>query len=424
MAACLIESSLLGMVLGSRKDLDTALAAGVHAGVFEDSEHREVFAAIAEAEKAGDGRYLAVAKRRPDLSLTLARLHAEAPLVQNVEAYIDEVLARARATEVGRELTALSKRLGQRQIFASGAFIDSELEACFNRLLASAQPDRGPVPIAAALAELVPAIEAQMERQKSGEAPGIPTGFAALDALTGGGFGPGTINVVAARTGRGKTTLAVNFLATAAKAGYACCYFTVEMPTPEILRKLISLTSRVSGTRLRIADLGPEHFDRINDATSELGQRQIWFDDTTGASFEALESGVKRLKRRHGLDLIVVDYIQQFHVERQHRSTYERLTEVSHRLKQLANSQKIAIIALAQLNRQAETGEAEPDVWHIKDSGAIEQDADLVVIIRDGPPRLYVGKNRHGKFQKSFPVEANLEINQFVDANLNLETFS
>ncbi len=294
------------------------------------------------------------------------------------------------------------------------------------RLTLSANVEtKGPKKIDAALHDLLPVIEQRVIDRRDGKVPGISTGFAVLDLVTGGGFFPGTVNVAAARTGRGKSTLAVNFLHTAAMAGYAAAYFTVEMPTSEILQKLLSLSAGINGTAIRIGELSEGELDKLMEAQRRLYPKQIWFDDSTGASFEALEAACRKLKRQGPLDLVVIDYIQQFTLEGRWKSTHEHLTALSHRLKQLALKEGIAVVALAQLNREAEKSETQPDVWHIKDSGAIEQDADLVLLIHglDKGTQLFVGKNRNGKDRFAFPVEANLAFNAFKNLNLNLESY-
>ncbi len=416
--------ALLGMCIGDQGNFEACLALGVHAACFEEDRHRMVFAAMVEADKRGGKLDLAtLATLIPSAVSHLVDLQTSAPVSQNVEAYAREALALYRSREVRRELLGLANALLSRKPFESPDAIERQLADAFGRLLATASQVRGPKRIDQALTELLPEIERQMIERTEGKPSGIPTGFAVLDMVTGGGFGKGSINVAAARTGRGKTTLALNFVHTAAASGAACAYFTVEMPTAELLRKLLSLVGAIKGTRLRIGDMGAHDMDRLMEAQRYLYPKPIWFDDSTGASFEVFAAACRRLKRQGPLDLVVIDYVQQFTVEGNYRSAYERTTAVSHRLKQLALELGIAIIALAQLNREAEKSDGMPDIWHIKDSGAIEQDADLILLIHNHPDtvKLFVGKNRHGKDRFDFPVEADLAFNAFRDLNINLE---
>lgn len=420
-----VERTTLGMCMRP-KNFERALALGIHPSSFALPEHQMIFAAMLESDKAGKGTDVAsLATRVPHLAAQLVEIRKSAPPTQNFEPYAEEVKALDRARTIHADLTALVRVVAGRKAFDPSTVLDREIEKTLERFVSTSSPsETGPKRIDQALTEFIPALERRIEERKAGKPPGISTGFQILDAVTGGGFAPGTINVFAARTGKGKTTLAVNFLHTAATAGYRCAYFTVEMLTGEILQKLMSLAGGINGTKLRIGDMTAADFDRFWDAQRRLYDKPIWFDDSTGASFEAMERAVHRLKRQGGLDLIVVDYIQQFHLEGRWKSTYERLTAVSHALKQMANRERVAVVALAQLNREAEKGEVQPDAIHIKDSGAIEQDSDLVVLIHDDPKvQLFVAKNRHGRDRFGFPVGANLAFNAFTDLNLNVEAF-
>ncbi len=426
MDACLIERTVLGMCMEEPGNLEKALARGITPSSFFDGLHQKIFSEMCFRQQRGDGYgCIELACTFPLEAPELVKIRETGATTQNAETYIDELVTMQRADLICDEIRALERAVTDRRMFEPVSVLDEAIERAFQRISPTKTAKSGPKRISDALDQLMPEIEQRILDRREGKPSGIPTGFTVLDMATGGGFAPGTINVVAARTGRGKTTLAVNFLTTAALAGYGAAYFTVEMPTPDILQKVLSLQCAINGTRLRIGDLEEKDIDKLVAAHRQLAPYPIWFDDSTGASFEKLESACRKLKRQGQLDLIVVDYIQQFTLQGNARTAHEKMTAVSHRLKQLALELKVAVVALAQLNREAEKSEAQPDVWHIKDSGAIEQDADLVLLIHnlDRGTALFVGKNRNGKDRFTFPVDANLAFNAFKNVNLNLEAY-
>lgn len=422
------EAALLGLCLRSPENVSRTLTAGVTLAHFSEARHVEVFAAMTELERrelAPD--LVGVGSKLPQHAAYLVDLCEGAPMAQSVEALAKEVRRGAWQREAVKRLGELSEQIGRRQAFESTSELRARVLTVLDRLAAEAGGgEKGPRAISAVIDAYQPELERRVKERKDGKPPGITTGIKALDLVTGGGLGQGWITTVAARTGKGKTTLAINLLHAAASAGYGCAYFTVEMLSQEILVKLLSHAAQVNGTKLRIGDLAEADFDRLYAAQRELYERPIWFDDSTEANFEAVEHACMKLRRQGRLDLIVVDYIQQFRVAGRFGNTNERITAVSHRLKQLANKLKLSVISVAQLNREAEKGESAPDVFHIKDAGAIEQDSDLILLIHsDGPEdtRLFIGKNRHGKERIAFPIGSDLARSTFKNLNINLEAF-
>lgn len=420
-----LESKIVGMCLNRPKLLAQALDLGLTAACFEDEGYRIIFATMMSAEQRGlTYNSEALRHKLPDLGEKMSRARLDAPVTLGIAPFAKQILD---LTWSRRALSTL-KRLAAEIDARRG---DEPLEP-FKRKLTEVVLDLttdtkagGLVPIGKAVDDLNAHTERQMEDRKAGKPSGISTGFKALDMITGGGFSPGSINTFAARTGRGKTTLAVNFLRTAAMSGHAAVYFTIEMPYLDITRKLVSLASGVSATQIRNGQVEGESLTKLAAGGDEMRDKLVWICDSTGARFEEVESHCRRLKRQGRLDLIVLDYLQQFTLEQRHASSFERISAVSHRLKQLALELNIAVVSLAQLNREAEKGESEPDVHHLMGAGSIEQDSDLIVLIHSASQgaKLFVGKNRNGKDRITFPVEADLGINAFRDVNINFEAF-
>lgn len=421
------HADLLAMCLADAKALELALARGVAADAFPAPSHRMIFQAIAEAERAGRStRPAAIALALPEHKGEILALRREAHVGLNADYFVDEVLTQMWQRDSHARLVALARSFQARQPFQDTAALRGEISEALNALLGSPTgSDSGPQRVADVLQAELEKMEREILDARSGKTVGIPTGIDYLDALTSGGLKRGSVNVFAARTGVGKTTLALNLAHHAATQGFATCYFTVEMPAGQLARKLLSALSRIRGRKLTTGALNDDDMDRLQFAVRDLYPRPIWFDDSFKTRFEQFELSCRKLKRQGGLDVVVVDYIQQLTIQGRYPTKQALLTEVSHRVKQLAIDLDIAVIALAQFNREAEKADGEPSLWQVKDSGAIEQDADLgVCLYRDKQENywLKVDKNRWGKDRVRFPIVANLALNSFSNAALNLPT--
>lgn len=414
--------AFIGLCLREPKNFERALARGLTLDCFSHEEHAQVFVAMLDAEKSGAGTDAAsLAMARPKLAETLMRIRANAPVVQAAEAYVDELLVERWRGVAMATLAEISGELVRRKPFESVDGIKGRAADLLNHLLSNpGAASIGPKKLGDVLDNELKRIELDHE---TGQGEGIPTGIRVIDKLTSGGMKRGSVNVFAARTGVGKTTLALNIAHHVASLGKGVCYFTVEMPAGQLARKLLSLVGQVKGTRVMTGQLTPPEFDQLWAAHRSLYASPFWIDDTFRASFESFELACRRLKRQGALDLVVIDYVQQLTVAGRFQSKQQELTEVSQRVKQLALELNIAVLSLAQFNREAERQEGEPSLWQIKDSGAIEQDADLgVCLFREGETYwLKVDKNRWGKDRMKFPVEADLSLNVFRDAALNMD---
>ena len=241
------------------------------------------------------------------------------------------------------------------------------------------------------------------------------SGFSTLDRICGG-FGDGNLVVVAARPGVGKTALACNIAANMCKANMVTAYFSLEMETVEIAERIIlseSMKSKVSARRDKSAQ------DAVFETQDVMNGWKMFIDDRGSISTGQIVSSCYKFKQKAGkLDAVFVDYIQLIHTSGNKNSTRDqRLGEVSRALKILAKEMKCPVIALSQLNRNAEG--REPTIADLRESGAIEQDADVVLLLHrekenDKTVSLIVGKNRHGNTGK-IDLVWNGEITRFFD---------
>ncbi len=234
----------------------------------------------------------------------------------------------------------------------------------------------------------------QKAYQKGGRISGLPTGLSKLDYKIGG-LNDSELLILAARPAMGKTALAVNIAYNVAsyfaehsdipadKRGVA--FFSLEMSSDELAARILSTTTHTQGQKLRNGALDESEFARIAAAVRELGAIPLYIDDTPGVSINAIRSRARRLKRTKGLGLIVIDYIQLIGGTGDKKSEGNRVqevSEISRGLKILAKELKIPVIALSQLNRGVEArDDKRPQMSDLRESGSIEQDADIVMFI-------------------------------------------
>ena len=248
------------------------------------------------------------------------------------------------------------------------------------------------------------------DRFNNGDAiTGLPTGYTEFDMMTAG-LQPTDLVILAARPAMGKTTFALNIAEFAAiKSKKAVAVFSMEMSAPQLALRLISSNGRINATRLRTGQLEDEDWARVTGAISMLKETKIFIDDTPGLSPDVLRAKARRLKREHDLGLIVIDYLQLMSVPGNSENRATEISEISRSLKGLAKELNVPVIALSQLNRSLESRtDKRPVMADLRESGAIEQDADMIVFIyRDdyynkenspdkGLAEIIIGKHRGG----------------------------
>ena len=242
-----------------------------------------------------------------------------------------------------------------------------------------------------------------------GSVTGLPTGYTEFDEMTAG-LQPTDLLILAARPAMGKTTFALNIAEHAAiRTKKAVAVFSMEMSASQLALRLISSNGRVNAQRLRSGQLEDEDWSRVTSAIRMLKEAKIFIDDTPGLSPEALRAKARRLKREHDLGLVVIDYLQLMSVPGNSENRATEISEISRGLKHLAKELNVPVIALSQLNRSLETrADKRPVMADLRESGAIEQDADVIVFIyRDeyynkensqdkGLAEIIIGKQRNG----------------------------
>jgi len=260
------------------------------------------------------------------------------------------------------------------------------------------------------LKEILPAAVDRIDtlHQADGDITGISTGFNEFDKLTAG-LQPGDLIIIAGRPSMGKTALAVNIAENAAiGAKVPTAIFSMEMPAQQLAFRMISSLGRVDQSHLRTGNFPDEDWSRINMAVQLMSEAPIFIDDTPSLAPGEIRARARRLHREHGLGLIVVDYLQLMQVPGSNENRATEISEISRGLKALAKELECPVIALSQLNRSVEQRtDRRPIMSDLRESGAIEQDADLIVFIyreevynqdtpRKGVADIAIAKQRNG----------------------------
>lgn len=246
--------------------------------------------------------------------------------------------------------------------------------------------------------------------QRQERITGVPTGFHNLDQRTAG-MHPGDLIIVAGRPGMGKTAFALNIATNACESRQlTVAVFSLEMPKEQLVKRMLCSVARVDGTRLRTGQLHREDWPKLAAAAGSLSEYPVWIDDTPGLTIMELRAKTRRLKSEAGLGLVVIDYLQLMRGGARTDSREQEISEISRSLKGLAKELGIPVIALSQLNRGVESRgnkDKRPQLSDLRESGAIEQDADTILFIyRDevynketperGVAEVIIGKQRSG----------------------------
>lgn len=261
-----------------------------------------------------------------------------------------------------------------------------------------------------------------------GQILGVPSGFVHLDRLLGG-FQKSDLIILAARPSVGKTALALNFALNAARRyRKVVAFFSLEMSAEQLVQRMLSMETGIDQQRLRRGEIEDHDWDMLMAAAGELSSTMLFVDDTPAMSALELRSKARRLQAEHGLDLVVVDYLQLMRGDSRSENRVQEISYISRALKGLARELETPVIALSQLSRAVESRtDHKPQLSDLRESGAIEQDADIVMFIfreemfkeateRKNIADLIVAKHRNGPtdtvslyFQKELTKFSDLE---------------
>ncbi len=409
------EQSVLGGLMLSPEAFDR-VADRLDEGDFYRKDHRMIWRAIKELAGRGmpcdavtlgdwfDANGLADMVGGASYVIELAN---STPSAANIVAYADIVREKSvfrQLIDVGTQITEDGYQPGGRNM---SEVLESAEQQVFHIAEAGARGRKSLVSMRDAVKDAIGLLQQRYEHR--GQLTGLATGFSDLDTMTAG-LQPSDLVIVAARPSMGKTAFAVNIAEHAAiRDKNAVVIFSMEMSASQLAFRLISSIGRIHQQRLRTGDLAEEDWPRVTSAVTMLSDARIFIDDTPSLSPVELRSRARRLHREHGgLGLIVVDYLQLMQVPGSKENRATEISEISRGLKALAKELKVPVIALSQLNRSLEQrNDKRPLMSDLRESGAIEQDADVIMFIyRDeyynaesadkGLAEIIVGKQRNG----------------------------
>lgn len=408
------EQSILGGLMLDNSGWDR-IADLVHSGDFYRRDHQLIFEAIgALSEKSVPSDAVTVSEhleKRSQLDdagglAYIASLARDTPSAANIKAYAEIVRERSMLRElirVGGEIAGSAHANDGR---GATDLVDEAERKVFEIAERGQRAGSGFI----GLRKILPGVIDRLDElsHSDGDITGVATGFQKFDALTAGLHG-GELIIIAGRPSMGKTTLAMNIAENAAIAGRVpTAIFSMEMSAEQLAFRMIGSIGRVNQSNLRTGRFSDEDWTRINSAVAIMSQAPIFIDDTPALSPTEIRARSRRLKREHGLGLIVVDYLQLMGIfgTRENRAT--EISEISRSLKALAKELDLPIVALSQLNRGVEQRtDKRPVMSDLRESGAIEQDADLIAFIyreevydpdtpRKGVADIIIAKQRNG----------------------------
>ncbi len=438
------EQAVLGGVLLSEHGFEE-VADRVSEEDFYREDHRLIYRAITALNDAGSPCDAITVTEwfeanglidRVDGGAYVAQLANSTPSAANVKAYADIV----REKSILRALIDVGTRIAGSAYGSDGRNSKELLEEAERDIFGIAdrgqRAGQGFVAVKEVLTQAYRRIQELVD--KDGEITGIPTGFMDLDRKTAG-MQDSDLVIVAGRPAMGKTTLAMNIAEAAAiKSKVPVAVFSMEMSSLQLVMRLFSSLGQIEQGRLRTGKLDDLDWPKLTSAMNILGKSQIFIDETPALSPAELRARARRLKREHDIGMVVIDYLQLMQVPGSNENRANEIAEISRSLKALAKELNVPVIALSQLNRSLEQRpNKRPIMADLRESGSIEQDADLILFIyRDevynpdspdkGKAEIIIGKHRHGAtgmlelmFQGPWLRFANLAPDYFQDEGLD-----
>lgn len=386
------EKGLLGSILLSpQKVLDECIQQQVGEKYFHHPAHARIFSLLVEMREAN----------KPIDLITLTQFLEDRHLLEEVGGaaavtdlftFVPTPANAAYYLDLLREKFLLREIIGTCSEYGARAYEEQGdvrmlLDEAEARILAIGDDRfRAKVP---GIKEMAMAALDSLEKlfQNRGALTGLPTGFKGIDQMTNG-MHPGEMIVIAARPSMGKTALAMNIAEhVALEAGKSVAVYSLEMSTQQLMQRLLCSLARVDMNKVRDGFIGKADMSNLIKATTRLSDSKMFLDDTPGLSILELRARARRMKDRHDLDLIVIDYLQLLKSpsKRGQENRQIEVAEISSGIKALAKELNIPIVVLAQLNRNPEArtggGKGRPRISDLRESGTIEQDADLVGLL-------------------------------------------
>lgn len=408
------EQSVLGGLLIDNNRWDQ-VADILREDDFYRKEHRLIFSAITDlAQKSSPADVVTVSEaleNRHQLEnvggLTyLGSLANNTPSAANIVAYAQIVRERSIMRQMLQAIGKISETVYAPGDYSAAELLDRAEQTIFDISEKGARRQGGFKPLRSLLTNAIDRIDKLFHSESS--LTGIATGFKDLDEMTSG-LQNADLIIVAGRPSMGKTSLAINIAENAAVGEQKkVAIFSMEMPGEQLAMRLLSSLGRINGHKVRTGKLDDDDWPRLMSAMTMLSESPIFIDDSPGLSPIEIRARARRLKREQGLDLIIVDYLQLMQSGESNENRATEISAITRSLKNLAKELNIPVIAMSQLNRSLESRpDKRPIMSDLRESGAIEQDADVIFFIyRDevydensqdrGVAEIIIGKQRNG----------------------------
>jgi replicative DNA helicase len=411
------ERAILGAILLAPQIIPRAIEL-LNPDEFYKDGHRKIYAAMVRLfDKSEPADALTVAeelRRAGELEdiggqAALATLMEEASVATQFAAYAQIVRDKAQL----RDLIRVARELTEHGFDESEdvrALIDRAEQMVFR--ISERRLHKSAVPVREVLTRTIEHIETLYRKKE--HVTGVPTGFADLDRLTAG-FQKADFIIIAGRPSAGKTAFALNVVQqVAVEAGRAALIFSLEMSKEQLVQRLLCSEARVDSHRVRTGYLETGDWKRIGAAAGRLADAPLFIDDTANLSVLEARAKARRIRAEHGLELVVIDYLQLMQGRWRAENRQQEISEISRSLKALAKELEVPVVALSQLSRAVEArGDSSPRLSDLRESGALEQDADVIVFLhrpglyKDNPgdaeknlTDVIVGKQRNGPTDK------------------------
>ena len=414
------EQSLLGALLLDNQAFDRVadLVAGED---FYRDDHRRIWRHIARLIEAGRPPDVVTVAESVEASedkdkaggpAYLAALAQNTPSALNIRRYAELVRERA----IQRRLAHVATEIAETALSPAGKDVSQLLDEAESKIFqiaeSGARKDQGLLGIAPILARVYERIDHLYHQDNPSDVTGVPTGFTDLDQKTAG-LQPGDLIIVAGRPSMGKTAFALNIaehVALHPSTRLPVAIFSMEMSASQLAMRMLSSIAKVDQHKLRTGRLNDEEWSHLTDAMGKLHEASIHVDETAALNALEVRARARRLKREYSkLGLVIVDYLQLMSASGQGENRATEISEISRSLKALSKELEVPVIALSQLSRAVEQrNDRRPMMSDLRESGAIEQDADLILFIyRDevyspekeeakGRAEIIIGKQRNG----------------------------
>ena len=379
------EKAVLGSMMKSQ-DAVSDVIDRLKADDFYLKEHQQIYQAMVEMYKKSIAIDLmttySVLNEKKLLELVggmsyLSRLVDEAIVSTNAKFYAETVIAKSRM----RQLIKAAEEM-RSQAYGGGKEAEDILDRAEQRIfeIAHRTQKKNYVNINTVFEENLRQLQ-ELEKNK-GQIPGIATGFRDVDNILNG-IQKDNLVVLAARPGVGKTSFALNIASNVAGKGKTVLIFSMEMSSEELGQRILSMTASIEMEKMKSGNLSPDEWMALSTAQDDYEDMKLFVDDAAKISILEMKNKCRRLKAEHGLDLVIIDYLQLMSLDRRTENRVNEISEITRSIKILAKELEVPVIMLSQLSRDSEKrSDHRLMLSDLRDSGSIEQDADIVIFLK------------------------------------------